>query len=603
MRLSKIAKDFNIGIQTLIDFIEKNTNREERWSPMSQVPDDLYDLICKEFPKPDKRDVFADILVREQIKASTRKNQSISDTNSKNAIGFKNFRRFENFPTMELGDITMLVGGNNSGKSTMVKAALLVKNFVNSKNIDIFGDGYSNRPRFNFDVPHTYIGSFKKALFANAKDNHIVFEYQDAGVKYCIVVSGDKEQKDKAITYGYVDSFSMEILDTVFALDFDTMHMSASFQPEMKPMKNKQYIREDVEYTKERIQSLKVQLAKETNFETIVSLKKEIEILEDEVLEDENPAIRIELPISTIIRPYFNYFVYDILEQFEQYGTEPISWQVEKNSAEYKRIQSEKQAIQERSKLFFHIRLELTKSIEHAIEYIHAHNASQEVFFKSFDRNDAMAQILHSFMRLRIQADDTEHKFVQEWMRKFEIGENFEITSYDGEAYSIDVVDSNGLSMPLGSKGMGSIQVMTLLLQLAGYIKRYKAVRFEKPTILIEEPEQNLHPKLQSLLVELFWELSKRPYGFHFVIETHSEYLIRKSQVITAEEIAKNVNCCEKWRNPFKVYYFPHQGVPYDMKYQDNGRFENKFGEGFFDVSSGYSIQLNKLERSIKAKE
>ena len=29
-------------------------------------------------------------------------------------IGFKNFRKFENFPTMDLGDITILVGGNSS---------------------------------------------------------------------------------------------------------------------------------------------------------------------------------------------------------------------------------------------------------------------------------------------------------------------------------------------------------------------------------------------------------------------------------------------------------------------------------------------------------
>ena len=42
-----------------------------------------------------------------------------------NTIGFNNFRRFATFPEMDLGDITLLVGGNNSGKSTLVKALLL----------------------------------------------------------------------------------------------------------------------------------------------------------------------------------------------------------------------------------------------------------------------------------------------------------------------------------------------------------------------------------------------------------------------------------------------------------------------------------------------
>ena len=41
-----------------------------------------------------------------------------------NKIGFSNFRKFANFPEIDLGDITILVGGNNSGKSTLVKAFL-----------------------------------------------------------------------------------------------------------------------------------------------------------------------------------------------------------------------------------------------------------------------------------------------------------------------------------------------------------------------------------------------------------------------------------------------------------------------------------------------
>ena len=44
-----------------------------------------------------------------------------------NTIGFQNFRRFPNFPEIELGDITILVGGNNAGKSTLVKAMLLMR--------------------------------------------------------------------------------------------------------------------------------------------------------------------------------------------------------------------------------------------------------------------------------------------------------------------------------------------------------------------------------------------------------------------------------------------------------------------------------------------
>lgn len=42
------------------------------------------------------------------------------------SISFKNFRRFADFPEFKFGDITILVGGNNAGKSTLQKALLLV---------------------------------------------------------------------------------------------------------------------------------------------------------------------------------------------------------------------------------------------------------------------------------------------------------------------------------------------------------------------------------------------------------------------------------------------------------------------------------------------
>ena len=50
--------------------------------------------------------------------------------NNTKGIGLKNFRRFENFPVLEFGNITYMVGRNNSGKSTMVKAMLLVLDYL-----------------------------------------------------------------------------------------------------------------------------------------------------------------------------------------------------------------------------------------------------------------------------------------------------------------------------------------------------------------------------------------------------------------------------------------------------------------------------------------
>ena len=60
------------------------------------------------------------------------------------------------------------------------------------------------------------------------------------------------------------------------------------------------------------------------------------------------------------------------------------------------------------------------------------------------------------------------------------------------------------------------------------------------------------------------------------------------------------------------LYYADTQSLEKEVVYKDknvticfdkNCGFKNKFGEGFFDVSSGYNIQLNKIERTTKDKE
>ncbi len=91
MRLSKIAKNFNVGIQTLIEFLEKKGgDSTTKWGPMSQVEDSLYDLLSKEFNKDksvkeaSERERQERMQTRDKIKEETRQinavNQGIPQT-------------------------------------------------------------------------------------------------------------------------------------------------------------------------------------------------------------------------------------------------------------------------------------------------------------------------------------------------------------------------------------------------------------------------------------------------------------------------------------------------------------------------------------------
>ena len=89
-----------------------------------------------------------------------------------NSIGFKNFRKFVSFPEMTFGDITIMVGGNNAGKSTLVKAMLLMRDFLKSRieGVSNASTSKSFSPQFNFDAEHVNVGDFYRAFWRQLID-------------------------------------------------------------------------------------------------------------------------------------------------------------------------------------------------------------------------------------------------------------------------------------------------------------------------------------------------------------------------------------------------------------------------------------------------
>ena len=85
MRLSKIAKDFNVGIQTLVEFLEKKSSATESWGPMSNVPDDLYELMSREFNKDknvkmaSERERQERLQTRDKIKKETQQINAVNN--------------------------------------------------------------------------------------------------------------------------------------------------------------------------------------------------------------------------------------------------------------------------------------------------------------------------------------------------------------------------------------------------------------------------------------------------------------------------------------------------------------------------------------------
>lgn len=571
-----------------------------------------------------------------------------------NSIGFSNFRRFASFPEMDLGDITLLVGGNNSGKSTLVKALLLCwGNFQlmaagSSRNI------FSKYPQFRFDANYWHdvkIKTFARAIYNKANKTFDFFQNEDPqfaltkkmrfvftieDFKFVIGLFGnpdDEESVTANVSYVSIEDRKNMVK---YAVNFETATMSFSIlgsSSERETLIKRLY--NDYRLAKKSLQALSesgediAEISSQS--EKVASLERRIEQLVNpdggdlpddfdyeqalkqrfkEFHKSEYTTASWDLPYerSTDKSVEENVFIY-IIENFIAFAKNPGLAQPSgiEDPNEYSAATQSWMYVQDARASIGQEEDRIRKSLHDLVytmninmEYVSAHAANQNTIYNTADRNDYIAQTVHEFVRAKIAKGETEYTFVTDWMVKFGIGSNFEIKSIDGEAYRVKIVEPNKSIVNLADKGMGSIQLMILLLRLATIIRTHALQRLvEEPTwrprpiIIIEEPEQNLHPKVQSILAELFRDLN-RDYHCNFLIETHSEYLIRKTQVLVAEAHYED-DVALKENNPFKVYYFDGENKKkpyYSMDYRTDGKFSNEFGTGFFDTASNLAFEL-----------
>lgn len=207
--------------------------------------------------------------------------------------------------------------------------------------------------------------------------------------------------------------------------------------------------------------------------------------------------------------------------------------------------------------------------------------------------------------------------FMDKWLKELGIGEHI----------SIDV-DSEGLGVTLrlhkneddkegsllADNGYGLTQLFAILLNIEVAIMERKVERviadenitpmadsnvlaFSSPTIAVEEPEIHLHPNFQSRLADMFVEAYKS-YDIHFILETHSEYLIRKLQTYMPLKKEKNGGLIKE---EVSLYYI-FNAVPVNrpkkepqvkkIGFREDGSLDSAFGKGFFDEADNLAMSL-----------
>ena len=558
------------------------------------------------------------------------------------SIGFKNFKKFAECPSLELSGINFLVGKNNAGKSSFIHAATIAANFINQTS-----SGHNIRPVLSFDVEtpaSIHDRGFNCVRHRGAKDGAIEFniDYGD----YVVTIGVYKRYnpfafvEDNIVNWVY-DSYYEQYPDAETEPKIDEEWLNAEVEKELKRFQQKQpdeykkCLEEDLEgrgeisfikyYDKANRVGGIINLQRSTTElifnefpnerdEELGRLRK---LLED-VPEEDKPSIenRIDELAAEKDKSTFsilrNIIISKGITRNEDAGL-PVFWAIEdlagnclKGEQELSRsfddldFEKEKMFLEKHSLLgrledfANHFSSRLSTQIPSCARHIGHFTDNQKYNLALFQR----------FIELEIPNNRKLMGCIDKWVKELEIGEGLRIhplePGEENECFMLQKARIAGkeqdYEVMFDSLGVGSRQLIILLINMAIVIAEAKLKKY--PTLVtIEEPEQNLHPAMQGKLAEMFLDFYLE-FGLQSIIETHSEYIIRRSQVLVAKGLRSKKFSLED--NPFKVYYFPDNADPYDMGYMENGRFSNKFGPGFMDVAGDSNLELLDLTSLIR---
>ncbi len=180
------------------------------------------------------------------------------------------------------------------------------------------------------------------------------------------------------------------------------------------------------------------------------------------------------------------------------------------------------------------------------------------------------------------------------WLYKY-YGYHLEIQDVGNNYFQI-ILDNDHITSNIIDVGYGISQVLPIICELAliskvGKRKNYSAVN---DILLVEQPELHLHPAAQANLAELFALCVTSNENARIVIETHSEHLISKLQVMIADKDCKLTN------DMVQILYVDQNeekdAFIEEMVIKENGKFAKEWPTGFFD--QGYNLAYELMKKS-----
>lgn len=492
-------------------------------------------------------------------------------------IRIKNFRSIviDNF--IEIKPITLFFGKNGSGKSSFIKAI----KFLN-QNLSPLTTGHTI-----YDLDHDIdLGNFKEIAFQQNTDKKIEIDYEEFR---------DNINYRLRTTFGFAKNgqnfISLKIDDLINNITFEVNpHKKNVYEKEFVKNVIMNYGRNDLLLSERLIKSWDAHNKRDDGSSYYPS-----------------NAIDIKRSINLNIPNLVKYFSYlDILP----FVSDNLQHSYYKKLEEaFNFSDDQKEVVRDMIKLFVKDIPFFTKRFFNHFYVTPVRErplSKYKLFHNKFSESDYYS-ILTLIDKLKNDADihmpyddpfPNILSFIKENLKKFGLGVDIIISKENGYG-SLYIKDMQGVKNNISESSSGLIHLLPIIANSYYAFYTYEQQfdlrhlpydnRFTD-TLFIEQPELHLHPALQTQLIEFI----SNGHGT-YLIETHSEHIVRKLQVLIAKgELAQD---------RVAVYYFDKDeksGITSikEMELEDNGFFKEPWPDGFFDDSFNLSMELLSAKRN-----
>lgn len=589
-------------------------------------------------------------------------------------FGLRNFKCFEGEQHFHLKDITFLIGKNSSGKSSLIQALRIVQNDPQKLDYDVelgLQESWINNNIKNKNE-HPVCFSSPSLRYIDYRINSRFHFFQPFyPFKYIPFYTEILSEDERTLDFKFNEEYNLHIFDTrtnaykineyfenikpeLQKLNQDRNSLIDSFLCyKIKSSEEYGLFWEERDYFQEK---LTAQVSKESNGYAkvrgsssdcirayIFLLNNAIEFFEtqnycyDSILEkiktnkfnfdhfDEYEGIRISMIEKTEISslyillyselngldPGFKRNKYDLFKFTENISkNKGVDWslyKVDEDSLFYKYCIPINPSLKEDLMTYGHPLKAYRYDIN--IKYLSKRNYSSllqiallEYYNKSGDNYSR-----HLYNPNIIADLDRQINLFNKYLKYFELGDDFsyEKLEVNGQLhFELKIIRDLESNLVSKSYGFGVQSILPILFTVV--------FNSSNQVVILEEPEANLHPALQSKLADFLVEASQK-LQIQFIIETHSEYIIRRMQYLMAHTHYKpeEDDIVKVKPENANIYYFNDPGkvkrtvmnreeydlFAYEINFNADGSLSRDFGPGFFDEATNITMDMINLRR------